>query len=215
MFPFPFKFLTKPLHLAVIDDDIETVRQLLESERCDVNERDGKEGSTPLLLAAICHRLEIAELLITNNADMSMENFMGIDVVYTALTMNHDTLLLMLMNHGVFINPTTNYDWVSLVESAPRGLNISISAPCIRLLLAYTKTKTFCFDGVLAFAMSKRYNDIVGVLQEEIRRRKASPPSLHDLCKVTVRSCLGSMGLHRKIDRLPLPRLLKKNLKHV
>ena len=80
------------------------MRQLLESDGCDVNERDGKEGSTPLLLAPICRRLEIAEMLIINNADMSTKNFMGIDVVHVALTMNYDTFLLLLMDHGVSIN---------------------------------------------------------------------------------------------------------------
>ena len=73
---FLFNFLTKPLHIAVVEDDIESVRQLLESDDCDVNERDGKEGSTPLLLAAICKSFEITETLISNDVDMSARNFM-------------------------------------------------------------------------------------------------------------------------------------------
>ena len=101
-----------------------------------------------------------------------------------------------------------------MIESAPSRLNIPISVSCMKLLLASAKTITqFCLSGVLGFVVSRRYHDIADLIREEIKRRKASPPSLRDLCKATVRGCLGSVGLHRKIYRLPLPRPLLKDLR--
>ena len=64
-----------PLHDAIIEMDIETIKKLLEQDDIEdyVNETDA-EGDTPLHYAVIRENFEIVKLLVQCGADVNAEN---------------------------------------------------------------------------------------------------------------------------------------------
>ena len=66
----------KPLHRAVIQNDLEMIRLLIENG-ADVNSKEDKYGATPLIVAAQLDHPEIAKLLIENGADINVKDYKG------------------------------------------------------------------------------------------------------------------------------------------
>jgi hypothetical protein len=61
------------LHRAVFDNEVETVKRLLDCTDLDINARDN-QGNTPLLLAVKMRHLDIARVLIVRGADMKVSS---------------------------------------------------------------------------------------------------------------------------------------------
>ena len=68
--------------IAVIDDDFEQVKLIIDENRENlanyINERKGWNESSALMLAALCNRVNMIELLLKNNADPNLQNNLGI-----------------------------------------------------------------------------------------------------------------------------------------
>jgi ankyrin repeat protein len=103
-----------PLHLAIIHQNIEITKELLNAG-ADPNLQDN-EGNTPIMLAAFYHNTEIADLLfnLDVNIDLSLKNNKG----WTALIAgcNNDApayssnkeIITKLISKGISINEKDN-----------------------------------------------------------------------------------------------------------
>ncbi|KAL1494475.1 hypothetical protein ABEB36_010071 [Hypothenemus hampei] len=69
-----YKTLQTPLHLAVISQSVQTVKDLLQCGNCRIDAQDYR-GNTPLYYACMKNNLKIVETLLKNGADCQKSNF--------------------------------------------------------------------------------------------------------------------------------------------
>jgi len=87
-------FPDHPLHEAVFEGRIGLVRDLIANDGVDVNEPVGEVNETPLQLAAMMGRLEIAQLLIDAGADANGEP------LRTAIARQDGDMIRLLVGSG-------------------------------------------------------------------------------------------------------------------
>ncbi|SIN65354.1 serine hydrolase [Algoriphagus halophilus] len=90
--------LNTKLHLAVLQGNLEQVREILQSES-NLNEKD-QFGSTPLIIATTFGRSEIVKLLIEKGADLSIPNGQGSTPLHIAAFFCHEDIVKMLLQNG-------------------------------------------------------------------------------------------------------------------
>ncbi|MBT8477377.1 MAG: SDR family NAD(P)-dependent oxidoreductase [Gemmatimonadetes bacterium] len=87
------------LHQAVVEGDLETVRELIEAGS-DLNVKEPSGGSSPLLTAATFGRTEAARALIDAGADVNQQNNEGSTALLTAAFMAHAEIVEALLAAG-------------------------------------------------------------------------------------------------------------------
>ena len=88
-----------PLHMAAKAGIIIEVKQLIIGGY-DVNQRDGKYGSTPLHQAVFFGHKEIVEFLIAEGANANAKNSAGFSPLYLAKEKGHHFIAQLLAEHG-------------------------------------------------------------------------------------------------------------------
>ena len=106
------------LHQAIEQGNIEAIKELI-STGADVNEAD-QEGWTPLSKAAHGGQKEIAELLISNNADLNALSILG-PPLHWAADNGHDEIVELLITKGAKVNAKNLLGGISLHSAALAG----------------------------------------------------------------------------------------------
>ena len=94
----------KDLHMAILDNDIDTVKSLLRINRELVNDKESKLKWTPLHLASALGHEEIITLLIDNGADLNAKDEDGKTPLFYASSKGHKEIVEILINHGADVN---------------------------------------------------------------------------------------------------------------
>lgn len=95
------------LIMAVLRNDIPTVRQLIEENNGIINETDDDLSRTPLMFALEEANVEIAEILINAGAELSCQDKRGWTPLLIALYKELD-ICQLLKNKGAVFNPQDN-----------------------------------------------------------------------------------------------------------
>jgi hypothetical protein len=95
------------LHEAVIQGDLEAVKQLI-SSGTDVNEPEKMSGSSPLISASLFGKTEIAEYLIKSGADVNLKNNDGSTALHTSAFFCQVEIVEMLLKNGADKTITNN-----------------------------------------------------------------------------------------------------------
>lgn len=106
------------LHVAVIEDQIEDVSNLLATELYDVNETDS-DGNTPLHIAVDSGNEQITKLLIDAGAKMNLQNNKGYAPLHFSV-INDIECTKLLLNSGANVNiehPTDECLLIAAVKS--------------------------------------------------------------------------------------------------
>ena len=90
------------LHNAIIEGKNDVARELVLSEKIDINAQD-EQGYTPLHAASKCRRVEVVELLLEKGADTSLLDAWGITALWRALGQSDECneIIKLLLAHGV------------------------------------------------------------------------------------------------------------------
>ena len=126
---------------AIIDEDIETVRHILQLG-VDVNEWD-EYGFTYLIEAAIADNIEIARLLINRGAQTNLQDSTGGTALHWAVDNNNLAFAKLLLDHGADPNSFTFAGQPALMLPLLRR-----QAPIRKLLREYGADTNFAQDYV-------------------------------------------------------------------
>lgn len=108
---------------AIMNNDIERVKQLIK-KKVDVNIKYGSwRGSTPLSTAIMEQKKEIIVLLINAGVDLSFER--GYDkqtYLFTTMNTEHEEICLLLIKKGINLNVKNKYGGIPLIVACLNGL---------------------------------------------------------------------------------------------
>ncbi|KAJ8128611.1 hypothetical protein O1611_g5023 [Lasiodiplodia mahajangana] len=93
-----------PLILAVLSDDLERARRLIDEDGADVNEQVNGDFSTALQAAACCSSLEVVELLIEKGADVNQQGGFYGNALQTAVVAEDLKVAKFLVDNGANVN---------------------------------------------------------------------------------------------------------------
>ncbi|WP_446469011.1 ankyrin repeat domain-containing protein [Xenorhabdus stockiae] len=109
-----------PLHDAVNQNDIETVKSLLNDDQTLLDERDGQQR-TPLMLATRHNYAAIAIFLIQSGADVNAKD-RQLDTPYLlAGAQGYNKILIATLHHGANLKDTNRYGGTALIPAAEKG----------------------------------------------------------------------------------------------
>jgi len=104
------------LNDAVVAGDLEAVKQHI-AAKSDLNKKEPFGGSTPIIIAAVFNRPEIARALIDAGADLNITNNEGSTAVHSAAFFCTTDILRMLLDAGADKSIRNKYGTTAL-ESA-------------------------------------------------------------------------------------------------
>lgn len=87
-----------PVHQAVFDNQIERTKELLESDRKNINTKN-KKGDTALHIAVRYNRAEIVDLLLKKGAEVNSGDSQGKTPLHHATTLDSHDILAKLLLH--------------------------------------------------------------------------------------------------------------------
>ena len=87
------------IHTAVMTDNIEALKQHI-AAGSNLNEKDPFGGSSPLIIASLFGKTEMAKLLIEAGADVNFQNNDGSTALHTASFFCRPEIVKMLLNKG-------------------------------------------------------------------------------------------------------------------
>ena len=88
------------LHEAILEGDLETTKNLLQSKFCNVNETDERHGRTALHLAAMRGRADLVNVLLEGGADVSATDKLGNTPLHWC---GHPETVELLVEHGASV----------------------------------------------------------------------------------------------------------------
>ena len=116
MFSFIKNIFKGTLHKACEKGNIEAVKQFL-ADGADVNGKDDSYGGgTPLHMATIQDRKEVAELLIAKGSDVNAKNEEGYTPLHYAASNGHKEVTELLIAKGADVNAKIADGWTALDE---------------------------------------------------------------------------------------------------
>jgi len=141
---------THPLHLAVQQGDISGIRKILKTHRYNVNSIEAKYGFTPLHVAVKYNQLETAQYLLKHHANVEASTRKNLSPLYIAILNNSVSMLQLLINKGVNLNPIKKFDRKSPLHTAIENANYDM----VMILLRNYPPLSFRseFDSLLALA---------------------------------------------------------------
>jgi glucan biosynthesis protein C len=87
------------IHQASLQGDMETVQQHI-AAGVDIDQRDPTSGNSPLTNAATFGRIEVAQVLLRQGADVNARNNEGSTPLHAAAFFCHTEVVEMLLEHG-------------------------------------------------------------------------------------------------------------------
>jgi hypothetical protein len=100
-----------PIHEAARSGDIKKVELLLKSEPSLVSSRDATYGQTPLHVAALDDRLDVAKLLLANKADVNARANNGSTPLHLAAGKGNKDIVELLLANKADVNAVDNEGW--------------------------------------------------------------------------------------------------------
>lgn len=94
-----------PLEEAVISNDYQKVKLLLEKQKANPNPPNTNQGF-PLIYAVFHDNLEMVELLLTHKANINAKMKTGITPLYLAVARNQISMTDLLVSKGADVNQT-------------------------------------------------------------------------------------------------------------
>lgn len=107
-----------PIHDAVIRGEMETVQQHIEAGT-NIDQKDAMGGSSPLILAAVFDKPEIAQTLIDAGADLNVRNNDGSTALITASFFCRMEILEALIEAGADQSIKNNFGATALESMTP------------------------------------------------------------------------------------------------
>ncbi|MGO9337783.1 MAG: ankyrin repeat domain-containing protein [Terracidiphilus sp.] len=100
-----------PIHEAARDGDIKKMELLLKSQPDLVSSKDEKYGQTPLHIAALNDRLDVAKLLLANKADVNAKSNNGSTPLHLAAGKGNKDMVELLLAGKADVNAVDNDGW--------------------------------------------------------------------------------------------------------
>jgi ankyrin repeat protein len=161
---------------AVLVGNLRAVKEHI-SAGTDLNQKEGFGGSTPLMLAAIFGKTEIAKLLIEANVDLDLQNDSGGTALHQACFFCRPNILEMLIEAGADLNKTNGRDLTPL-DSATMELDAN-------LVSAYQAVyESLGLEFELDKIATKR-KEIVKLLRQKLGRDSAKEPTAQQASPMT------------------------------
>ena len=85
------------IHTAIMKNEISTVKKYI-ADQSDLNKKETYGGSTPLIIAALFNRIEIAKLLIGAGAKLNIQNNDGSTALITAAFFCRTEIVQLLLS---------------------------------------------------------------------------------------------------------------------
>jgi len=121
MFSFIKKIFKGTLHKACQEGNIKAVKQFL-ADGADINAKiDDTDGDTPLNCAAAAGQNEVAELLITNGADVNTKDDFGWAPLHSAAMNGHIEIVKLLIANSADVNTKDDKGATPLHDAAEEG----------------------------------------------------------------------------------------------
>jgi len=150
-----------PIHQAVLDGNVERVRELLDSDPSLIKFRN-QRGHTLLFIAAQNGHTDTARLLLDRGTPIEAATSDGETPLLIASQNGHTGTILFLLDRGAFIEATTHNGWTPLFAAALYG-----HTNTVRLLLNRgANIEATCPNGTtpLFIAIQRRYLEIIKLL---------------------------------------------------
>lgn len=165
-----------PLMIAVLNQQSEIARLLLEKNSLEINKHAGIQGETPLHIAVLNGNLKTINILLSYGANINSRTFgtYSVPVLHYALVQayyqatNHSNIasfqiIELLLRHNAEVNILDYRGSTALIVAAALGLT-----DVVQLLLEYKADHTIATnDGetALSIAQGKQYTNIADILK--------------------------------------------------
>jgi len=197
------KHKTYALREAVNLNDIDAVKELLR-QGVDVDERNDFDGLTALMLASMRGDMELARLLLENDADVNIKASGGTTAFIFAASSGHTELASLLLEEGAEINEKDNLGCTALILAA-----ISGSTEAARFLIrkgAEINAKDILGYTAQMQAEKRGHTEITQMLQEAAETRQRLIAQAENKCLQHTISARKQESLRHKARYKPKPR---------
>ncbi|CAH0549306.1 unnamed protein product [Brassicogethes aeneus] len=172
-----------PLMFAVSNNHTETAKFLI-NQGADVNLRDSKDNATALHDAALTENVEIANVLLSKDADIDAQDINGKSPLIFAVSNNHTETAKFLINKGADVNLRGSKDNATALHDAAATGNVEIA----KVLLskdADIDAQDINEFSPLMFAVNKNHTETAKFLinhgaDVNLRSSKYNATALHD-----------------------------------
>lgn len=193
-------------------NNYEMVKTMLLSKSADVNKTDNTQ-LTPLHIAAMKGNVKMTSLLIQRGADVDKTQLRGsTPLILACRTGNFDTIRLLLLN-GADPNHVgkNGHNVISTALQSTTDVRVPEMLLSCGALVDF-ELLNICRKEGKKFLLFKEHPEFFEVLKE----CGSTPRSMKTLCCLTIRLALvkskGKLHLIKKVEKLPLPRLIKDYL---
>jgi len=111
-----------PLMKSVLDDDVESVRKILDGGQVDVDKRN-RYGWTALMHAARVNNATLVELLLQHGANVDARDDDGWTPLIRAAMKGSTAVIKVLLAHGADIDARNKSDWTALQWAVMKDRN--------------------------------------------------------------------------------------------
>ena len=187
------------------------ITQLLLERHCPVNYHSAYDF-TPLAEAVMNSHYEIVQLLVTHCADLNDETEDGQTPLYLAMVVQDENSSSFLVRAGCDLRL---YTWES-GEHRDEILHLAITCHLYdlsRLLVLSGCRVSKDHIDLLTNGQFSNKNFLSWITEDKLSR----PMSLKRLCRISIRNhvrlCVPNLCIFYRLDRLPIPKLLRDYLK--
>ena len=100
-----------PIHEAARDGDLQKVEALLKDQPSLISSKDEQNGQTPLHIAAFNDRIDVAKLLLADNADVNAKAKNGSTPLHLAAAKGFREMVELLLSNKADVNALDNDSW--------------------------------------------------------------------------------------------------------